>query len=94
VNGYPGISFATNPQEKRLRMTHDSENPNFAEAEVSSASELIPVLMRLLRTIRHRKKVVSCWGGLLFSCDSLLRIDGEAADCRAKAGSVLLGGRP
>jgi len=39
-------------------MTHDSENLVFTETELGPTSEFIPVLMRLLRTIRHRKKVV------------------------------------
>ena len=39
-------------------MTHDSDNSLFAELDLRPSSEIIPVLMRLVRTILSRKKVV------------------------------------
>ncbi len=39
-------------------MTHDSENLVLVEPELAATSEFIPTMMRLMRIIRHRKKVV------------------------------------
>ncbi len=39
-------------------MIHGSDNPSFDETEIAQESNFIPIFLRLLRTIRHRKKVV------------------------------------